>query len=315
MYDGNGHDTFFWAGSRPRPGPQGFIVPNELGRWDSRPFGAPPPKWGGEASSFGRRRNCCCWRSSLHSQSNAPVPLFPSKKRSVQCQTQTLLRRATIRSNWVPALRLYRVQNGGFGNPAESMSMFLIDWFIKRTFWPRFLSSNEQTSLYYCGAANHMRHFISFFRARTNVLDRYLNKDLTIRLPGGKRISDIKWLAIYDLTRLVRLVFFFKLPIKWNRKCRSPISWAELSKGAESVFDVTARGANQKGASTDFGWGAGYLFFFRLLTIKLIHFSNPMKRMFTIVPLMVKCVPLVRSYVGTHRWRNAPTVASGVEDT
>ncbi|KAK4289024.1 hypothetical protein Pmani_037986, partial [Petrolisthes manimaculis] len=32
MYDGNGGDTFFWAGSRPRPGPQGFIVPNELGR-------------------------------------------------------------------------------------------------------------------------------------------------------------------------------------------------------------------------------------------------------------------------------------------
>lgn len=32
MYDGNGGDTFFWAGSRPRPGPRGFIVPNELGR-------------------------------------------------------------------------------------------------------------------------------------------------------------------------------------------------------------------------------------------------------------------------------------------
>lgn len=31
-YDGNGKDTFFWAGSRPRPGPQGFIVPNERGR-------------------------------------------------------------------------------------------------------------------------------------------------------------------------------------------------------------------------------------------------------------------------------------------
>lgn len=32
MYDGNGKDTFFWAGSGPRPGPQGFIVPNERGR-------------------------------------------------------------------------------------------------------------------------------------------------------------------------------------------------------------------------------------------------------------------------------------------
>ncbi|RXG58005.1 Protein Skeletor, isoforms B/C [Armadillidium vulgare] len=68
MYDGNGRDTFFWAGSRPRPGPQGFIVPNELGR--------------------------------------------------------------------------------------------------------------------------------------TNVLERYLNKDITIELRDGKTIKDIKWLAVYDLTRL-----------------------------------------------------------------------------------------------------------------
>ncbi|XP_015594898.1 protein Skeletor, isoforms B/C [Cephus cinctus] len=30
-YDGNGADTFFWAGATNRPGPQGFIVPNEWG--------------------------------------------------------------------------------------------------------------------------------------------------------------------------------------------------------------------------------------------------------------------------------------------
>lgn len=68
MYDGNGGDTFFWAGARPRPGPQGFIVPNELGR--------------------------------------------------------------------------------------------------------------------------------------TNVLDLYLNKDITIKLPDNKKITEIKWLSVYDLSRL-----------------------------------------------------------------------------------------------------------------
>ncbi|XP_047035806.1 protein Skeletor, isoforms B/C [Helicoverpa zea] len=31
-YDGTGDDTFFWAGDAGRPGPQGFIVPNEYGR-------------------------------------------------------------------------------------------------------------------------------------------------------------------------------------------------------------------------------------------------------------------------------------------
>lgn len=31
-YDGTGDDTFFWSGDSGRPGPQGFIVPNEHGR-------------------------------------------------------------------------------------------------------------------------------------------------------------------------------------------------------------------------------------------------------------------------------------------
>ncbi|XP_051164876.1 protein Skeletor, isoforms B/C [Leptopilina boulardi] len=31
IYDGNGADTFFWAGSTNRPGPTGFIVPDEWG--------------------------------------------------------------------------------------------------------------------------------------------------------------------------------------------------------------------------------------------------------------------------------------------
>ena len=32
VYDGNGKDTFFWGGGSNRPGPQGFIIPNEEGR-------------------------------------------------------------------------------------------------------------------------------------------------------------------------------------------------------------------------------------------------------------------------------------------
>lgn len=31
-YDGNGADTFFWSGAANRPGPQGFIVPDEYGK-------------------------------------------------------------------------------------------------------------------------------------------------------------------------------------------------------------------------------------------------------------------------------------------
>ena len=37
-------------------------------------------------------------------------------------------------------------------------------------------------------------------KGRTNVLDRYLNDEITITLPDKKRIADLKWFAIYDLS-------------------------------------------------------------------------------------------------------------------
>ncbi len=35
---------------------------------------------------------------------------------------------------------------------------------------------------------------------RTNVLKRYLDDEITIRLPDQKLITDIKWFSVYDLT-------------------------------------------------------------------------------------------------------------------
>lgn len=35
--------------------------------------------------------------------------------------------------------------------------------------------------------------------SRTNILERYFNKDFTITLPDNKHITEVKWLAIYDL--------------------------------------------------------------------------------------------------------------------
>ena len=37
-YDGNGADTFFWAGASNRPGPQGFIIPDEWGKWVTKNY-------------------------------------------------------------------------------------------------------------------------------------------------------------------------------------------------------------------------------------------------------------------------------------
>lgn len=33
----------------------------------------------------------------------------------------------------------------------------------------------------------------------TNVLERYFNKDFTLKLPDDKKITEIKWFAVYDL--------------------------------------------------------------------------------------------------------------------
>lgn len=42
-----------------------------------------------------------------------------------------------------------------------------------------------------------------FLCFRTNILDRYFNKDFTVTLPDHKKITDIKWFAIYDLSTQV----------------------------------------------------------------------------------------------------------------
>lgn len=39
-------------------------------------------------------------------------------------------------------------------------------------------------------------------KGRTNMLKRYSNKDITIKLPDGKQIKDIRWFSVYDLSQL-----------------------------------------------------------------------------------------------------------------
>jgi hypothetical protein len=45
----------------------------------------------------------------------------------------------------------------------------------------------------------HCHHPGTIPTLRTNVLGRYLQKDFTLTLPDDKKITDIKWFAIYDL--------------------------------------------------------------------------------------------------------------------
>jgi hypothetical protein len=47
------------------------------------------------------------------------------------------------------------------------------------------------------------------------VLGKSDNKDFTLTLPDKKRISEVKWIAIYDLSRLVSYTHFYYM-LSWR---------------------------------------------------------------------------------------------------
>jgi hypothetical protein len=70
-------------------------------------------------------------------------------------------------------------------------------------------------------------------KGRTNVLLPYLNKDFTLKLPDGKKITDIKWLSIYDLTIqviFVSLLYYCFHTINADQMCRKILGIFPLRK-------------------------------------------------------------------------------------
>ncbi|XP_067006785.2 protein Skeletor, isoforms B/C [Anabrus simplex] len=62
---------------------------------------------------------------------------------------------------------------------------------------------NGIDTFFWAGAANRpgpQGFIVADEHGKTNVLARYFNKDFTLRLPDGKKITEIKWFAIYDLS-------------------------------------------------------------------------------------------------------------------
>ncbi|XP_054258338.1 protein Skeletor, isoforms B/C [Macrosteles quadrilineatus] len=61
---------------------------------------------------------------------------------------------------------------------------------------------NGPDSFFWAGASNRpgpQGFIVPDEHGKTNVLSRYFNKDFTLTLPDRKKITDIKWFAIYDL--------------------------------------------------------------------------------------------------------------------
>lgn len=53
--------------------------------------------------------------------------------------------------------------------------------------------------------------FITHYIYRTDVLKRYLGKELKLTLPDNKKLTDINWFAIYDLSKNVIFLFYLMM--------------------------------------------------------------------------------------------------------
>merc|ERR1719347_1330676 len=61
---------------------------------------------------------------------------------------------------------------------------------------------NGKDTFFWAGSSNRpgsKGFIVPDKNGRTNVLDRYLNEEFTINLPSEKKITDMKWFAVYDL--------------------------------------------------------------------------------------------------------------------
>ncbi|KAG8230724.1 hypothetical protein J437_LFUL010825, partial [Ladona fulva] len=62
---------------------------------------------------------------------------------------------------------------------------------------------NGADTFFWAGASNRpgpLGFIVPNENGRTNILGRYYNREFTLKLPDGKKITEIKWLAVYDLS-------------------------------------------------------------------------------------------------------------------
>jgi len=110
---------------------------------------------------------------------------------------------------------------------AVDESTFLIKNFI--------YDGNGPDTFFWAGSSNRagpQGFIVPDENGRTNVLRSYLNKEFTLKLFDGKKISDIKWLAIYDLTIQEN---FGDISIPEEFEPPSPQKLNELSKRSHEV--------------------------------------------------------------------------------
>ncbi|XP_071557241.1 protein Skeletor, isoforms B/C-like [Temnothorax nylanderi] len=180
-YDGNGADTFFWAGSSNRPGPQGFIVPDEWGktnildRYFNKDFTLTLPD--------NKKITDIKWFAvyDLASQNTFGDVYIPEEfdPPAPQKISQLSKRSHNISSEPIVILDAKTISIPQFTYDGQGADTY---------FWvglgPQPSSKGEKVPDEY-GYMDSLRS--------------YNNEDIVLELPGDKTIFNIDWLSVYDM--------------------------------------------------------------------------------------------------------------------
>ncbi|XP_026827952.1 uncharacterized protein LOC105278994 isoform X2 [Ooceraea biroi] len=180
-YDGNGADTFFWAGASNRPGPQGFIVPDEWGktnildRYFNRDFTLTLPD--------NKKITDIKWFAiyDLSSQNTFGDVYIPEEFDPPSPQKISELSRRSHNVSSEPIIIL--------DSKTISIPQFTYDGQgVDAYFWvglgPQPSSKGQKVPDEY--------GYVDSLRA-------YHNEDVVLELPGDMTVFDIDWLSVFDV--------------------------------------------------------------------------------------------------------------------
>jgi hypothetical protein len=97
------------------------------------------------------------------------------------------------RGKFIGKFNSYHHQTGGDVYAVDASTFLIVDFNY---------DGNGIDTFFWSGASNRpgpQGFIVPDEFGKTNILERYFNKDFTISLPDSKRITEVKWLAVYDL--------------------------------------------------------------------------------------------------------------------
>ncbi|KAL4704036.1 hypothetical protein ACJJTC_015192 [Scirpophaga incertulas] len=173
-YDGTGDDTFFWAGDSGRPGPQGFIVPDQHGK-----------------------------TNILERYYNEEVLLtLPEGKRISRLKwfavydvaSQNAFGDVFIPDDFeAPAERAIGPLVGD--KAVSSQSVKVLD--ASTIVIPEFKYDGSGTEVYFWTGVGPQPSPRGY-QIPESMARKYTGEDIRLELPGGKTVNDIKWISIWD---------------------------------------------------------------------------------------------------------------------